>query len=108
MFLIFDFQWLEAFVSTGAAQIQAVGVGVNKVCQELGISNGLIDTTIEGSEAQHDEPRATIIGSIRELLADTKTREQDSMNLQTAINGLIAALNEDMRKNAEMRNAYSE
>jgi hypothetical protein len=49
----------------------------------------------------------TLLQSVRKLIADNQQRDRDSTHLLTTMNGLAAALNEDMRKNAEMRNAYS-
>lgn len=49
----------------------------------------------------------TLLQSVRKLIADNQRRDRDSAHLLTTMNGLAAALNEDMRKNAEMRNAYS-
>jgi hypothetical protein len=49
----------------------------------------------------------TLLQSVQKLIADNQRRDRDSTHLLTTMNGLAAALNEDMRKNAEMRNAYS-
>ncbi|THH15640.1 hypothetical protein EW146_g4865 [Bondarzewia mesenterica] len=98
--------WLEAFVNTGTAQIQQVAAGVQHLCKSVGIANELQDED-EGNNAEAGDQSETLLGSIRQLVADGKMREQDSANLQRAIDGLIAAMNEDMRKNAEMRNAYT-
>ncbi|KAH9012141.1 hypothetical protein EDB84DRAFT_1537123 [Lactarius hengduanensis] len=49
----------------------------------------------------------TVLRSVQKLIADNLRRDRDSAHLLTTMNGLAAALNEDMRKNAEMRNAYT-
>lgn len=49
----------------------------------------------------------TLLQGIRRLAEDSKRHDLDSAHLVSTMNGLVAALNEDLRKNAEMRNAYS-
>ncbi|KAA1473948.1 hypothetical protein DENSPDRAFT_931311 [Dentipellis sp. KUC8613] len=103
--------WLEAFVSSGTAQIQDVAAGVKQLCRELGTGDD--DDTTEmadvgaGGDGGEGGPPKTIMGDLRRFLVDSEARGRDTAKLQTTVDGLIAAMNEDMRKNAEMRNAYT-
>lgn len=60
-----------------------------------------------GANADQAAAKTTLLQGVRKLIADNQRRDRDSAHLLTTMNGLTAALNEDMRKNAEMRNAYS-
>jgi hypothetical protein len=103
-------KWLETFVNGGTAQIAAIAEDVQKLCDAL----GNIDELQEGgdgegtAEAGGDRTaKLTLLRGVRRLAEDSKRRDRDSAHLVSTMNGLVAALNEDMRKNAEMRNAYS-
>ena len=101
-------QWLEAFVNGSTAQIGTIAEDVQKLCKALGGVDELQDGPEEG-DANTDQTAAkmTLLQSVRKLIADNQRRDRDSTHLLTTMNGLAAALNEDMRKNAEMRSAYS-
>jgi hypothetical protein len=78
--------------------------------QKLFKALGNIDELQGGSEgdASADQTATfTLLQGIQRLAEDGKRRDRDSAHLVGTMNGLVAALNEDMRKNAEMRNAYS-
>ena len=101
-------KWLEAFVNGSTAQIGGIAEDVQKLCKALGGVDELQDGPEEG-DANADQTAATmtLLQSVRKLIADNQRRDRDSAHLLTTMNGLAAALNEDMRKNAKMRNAYS-
>ncbi|EMD37330.1 hypothetical protein CERSUDRAFT_94339 [Gelatoporia subvermispora B] len=86
--------WLEAFVNHGTSQIEGVAAGVQQLCQELGTA------LTPGGEVQY----AGILSEIRVFLAESRAREDNSASLQASVNGLIAAVQEDLRRNAEARN----
>jgi hypothetical protein len=53
-----------------------------------------------------DQP-LTLLANLQKVLAQGQTREQENVDLRQALGQVITALNEDMRLNAELRNAYS-
>ncbi|KAH8994051.1 hypothetical protein EDB92DRAFT_1795873 [Lactarius akahatsu] len=97
--------WLEAFVNGSTAQIGGMAEDVQKLCKAL----GGVDELQDGPDDNSDPTAATmtVLQSVQKLIADNQRRDRDSAHLLTTMNGLAAALNEDMRKNAEMRNAYT-
>ena len=98
-------KWLEAFVNGSTVQFGAIAEDVQRLCKAL----GNVDNDLEEGDANFD-PTArtmTLLQSVRKLITDNQRRDRDSAHLLTTMNGLAAALNEDMRKNAEMRSAYS-
>jgi hypothetical protein len=95
-------QWLETFVNGGTAQITAIADDIQKLRKALGD----IDELPDGPEGDASAT-STLLQSMRRLDADSQRRDRDSAHLLGTMNGLAAALSEDMRKNAEMRNAYS-
>jgi hypothetical protein len=106
-------KWLETFVNGGTAQIMAIAEDVQKLRKTLGNIDEL-HGDLEGpgdadadAGAGHMETRTfTLLQGIRRLAEESKQRDRDSAHLLGTVNGLVAALNEDMRKNAEMRNTY--
>ena len=103
-------KWLETFVNGGTAQIAVIAEDV----QKLRVALGNIDELQEGGDAEGNAETSgdrtatfTLLQGVRRLAEDSKRRDRDSAHLVSTMNGLVAALNEDMRKNAEMRNAYS-
>lgn len=106
-------KWLETFVNGGTAQIMAIAEDVQKLCKTLGSTDEL-QGDAEGPRdayadagADHIETRTfTLMQGILSLAEESKRRDRDSAHLLGTMNGLVAALNEDMRKNAEMRNTY--
>lgn len=53
------------------------------------------------------QPGGSLLADVRKLLTETKGREENSVALHASVNGLIAAVQEDLRKNAEARNVLS-
>jgi hypothetical protein len=99
-------KWLETFVNGGTAQIVAIADDVQKLCKALGNIDELQGDP-EGGGAADAGQTVTLLQGMRRLAEDSQRRDRDSAHLLSTMNGLVAALNEDMRKNAEMRNAYS-
>jgi hypothetical protein len=104
-------KWLETFVNGGTAQIMAIAEDVQKLCKTLGnideLQGGPEDPGDADAGVLHTETRTfTLLQGIRRLAEESKRRDRDSAHLLGTMNGLVAALNEDMRKNAEMRNTY--
>ncbi|RPD75328.1 hypothetical protein L226DRAFT_534890 [Lentinus tigrinus ALCF2SS1-7] len=95
--------WLEAFVKHGTSQIEGVAAGVQQLCRDLGPITELQDS--EGASADGDAPPGSnLLSDIRRLLIENKEREQNTANLHASVNGLMAAVQEDMRHSAETRN----
>jgi hypothetical protein len=91
----------------------AIAEDVQKLCKTLGdIDEHQGDPEGPGDSdagvSQSATRTFTLLQGIRRLAEDGKRRDRDSAHLLSAMNGLVAALNEDMRKNAEMRNTYCE
>lgn len=84
------FQWLEAFVSNGTSQIQAVVTGVEQLCKELG----------SGPEAPGAPPfdGNPLLREIRQLLLESRGRDQTASALQASMNNLIALFDADSRQ----------
>jgi hypothetical protein len=99
-------KWLETFVNGGTAQITAIADDVQKLRKVLGDADEL-PGGLEGDSSAGQTATSTLLQSMRMLAADSQRRDRDSAHLVSTMNGLVAALNEDMRKNAEMRNVYS-
>jgi hypothetical protein len=100
-------KWLETFVNGGTAQIAAIADDVQRLRKALGDIDELPGDTEEDASAAGQTAASTLLQSMRMLTADSQRRNRDSAHLLSTMNGLVAALNEDMRKNAEMRSAYS-
>lgn len=96
-------QWLEAFVNHGTSQIEGVAVGVQQLCQTLGPVSELHDIPQDG-----EAPPGNLLSDIRRLLVQHQERDEHTATLHTSVNGLVAAVQEDMRRNAEARNQISE
>ncbi|KAI0369683.1 hypothetical protein BV20DRAFT_346272 [Pilatotrama ljubarskyi] len=92
--------WLEAFVKHGTSQIEGVAAGVQQLCQDLGPVPELQDAEEEGDKP----PAGNLLSDIRTFLVQHKERQEDTAALHTSVNGLIAAVQEDLRRNAEARN----
>lgn len=95
-------QWLEAFVNHGTSQIEGVAVGVQQLCQTLGPVSELQDIPQDG-----EAPPGNLLSDIRRLLVQHQERDEHTATLHTSVNGLVAAVQEDMRRNAEARNQIS-
>ncbi|KAK7676865.1 hypothetical protein QCA50_020201 [Cerrena zonata] len=100
--------WLEAFVNHGTSQIDTVVSGVHQLCKELGPVTELQNLTPEGEEG--GEPRehsSSLLSDIRRFLIKNQDREESTAVLQASVNGLVAAVQEDLRRNAEARNQFT-
>ncbi|KZT10708.1 uncharacterized protein LAESUDRAFT_346053 [Laetiporus sulphureus 93-53] len=92
--------WLEAFVNHGTSHIESVAAGIQQLCKDL----GPIPELAESAEGEEPRSSGTLLGDIRRLLIENQSREEQSTALHASVNGLIAAVQEDLRKNAEARN----
>jgi hypothetical protein len=99
-------KWLETFVNGSTAQTMAIAEDIQKLYKALGNIDDL-QSDSEGDAGTDQTAKFTLLQGIRTLAEDSKRRDRDSAHLVSKMNGLVAALNEDMRKNSEMRNAYS-
>lgn len=64
--------------------------------------------SLGNDEVQHaDVAGASLLADIRRLLVENRGREEDTAMLQSSVNGLMAAVQEDLKRNAEARNAIS-
>ena len=84
---------------------------VQKLCKTLGNIDELQGDPEDPGDADagagDTENRTfTLLQGIQKLAEESKRRDRDSTHLLGTMNSLVAALNEDMRKNAEMRNTY--
>ncbi|KAI0762106.1 hypothetical protein BD413DRAFT_643915 [Trametes elegans] len=95
--------WLEAFVQHGTSQIEGVAAGVQQLCQDLGPVPELQD----GEQSEDGSPCGSLLSDIRKFLVQHKEREENTASMQTSVNGLIAAVQEDLRRNAEARNLFT-
>jgi len=92
-----------------------MSAGVQQLCRDLGPITELNDAPAgEGSESGESNegqppppPSGNLLSDIRRLLVENKARDDDSNALQASVNGLIAAVQEDLRRNAEARNMLS-
>ncbi|KAI9067413.1 hypothetical protein FKP32DRAFT_1664365 [Trametes sanguinea] len=94
--------WLEAFVKHGTSQIEGVAAGVQQLCKELGPIEELQDV----SEGDERKPSGNLLSDIRKFLAQHQEREDCTANLNASVNGLVAAVQEDLQRNAEARNVF--
>ncbi|KAI0334998.1 hypothetical protein GY45DRAFT_1351095 [Cubamyces sp. BRFM 1775] len=92
--------WLEAFVKHGTSQIEGMAAGVQQLCKDLGPVPELQDAEEEGDAA----PSGSLLSDIRRFLVQSTEREENTVALHTSVNGLVAAVQEDLRRNAEARN----
>ncbi|KAJ7497252.1 hypothetical protein FB451DRAFT_1550172 [Mycena latifolia] len=75
--------WLEAFVGGGTAQIQGVAAGVEKLCKELGCSEG--------------ENGVNLITVIRRFIMDGEARDRGAAELQFSVNNLATLIASESR-----------
>ncbi|PCH39179.1 hypothetical protein WOLCODRAFT_167840 [Wolfiporia cocos MD-104 SS10] len=95
--------WLEAFVNYGTSQIETVVIGVQQLCKDLGPVMELQDAE-NGDGDGEPQPAGSLLSDIRRLLVENKGRDEQVTSLHASVNGLIAAVQEDLRRNAEARN----
>lgn len=77
-----------------------MAAGVQQLCTELGPSQTVGD---DGQPVQ----QGSLLSEIRQLLVENKGREDGVVALHGSVNGLMAAVEEDIRQGAEMRNGFS-
>ncbi|KAH9942484.1 uncharacterized protein BXZ73DRAFT_74735 [Epithele typhae] len=106
--------WLEAFVKHGISQIEGVAGGVQQLCRDLGPVQELQDAPPNDRDDLGDEGEPKLVyesggllSDVRKLLVQNMEREQSNVELHASMGGLIAAVQEDMRRNAETRNSLT-
>ena len=80
-----------------------MAAGVQQLCKDLGPIPELQDAT-EGGDTTSS---GSLLSDIRRFLAQSTEREDSTAVLHTSVNGLVAAVQEDLRRNAEARNLLS-
>lgn len=93
-------KWLETFVNHGTSQIDNVAAGVQQLCTELGPRQAVDQ---DGQPVQ----QASLLSDIRQLLVENKDREDNVAALHGSVNVLMAAVQDDLRQGAEIRNGLS-
>ncbi|KAI0690521.1 hypothetical protein BC835DRAFT_1364126 [Cytidiella melzeri] len=93
--------WLETFVNHGTSQIEAVASGVEQLCADLG---PMQSTTEDGRPIQHNP----ILSDIRQLLVENKGRDENMLALHGSVNGLMAAVQENLQQGVELRNTFNQ
>ena len=93
-------QWLETFVNHGTSQIESVAGGVQQLCHELGSGQ----SAGEDGQIVH---RAGLLADIRQLLAENKGRDENMAALHSSVNGLVAAVQDNLQQGAELRTVFS-
>ncbi|CAL1707266.1 unnamed protein product [Somion occarium] len=100
--------WLEAFVNHGTSQIDSVVAGVQQLCKELGPVSELQNLASENDgkplPGGLPNPAGNLLADFRSFLLKDQEREENTTILQASVNGLVAAVQEDLRRNAESRN----
>lgn len=89
----------------GSSQIQVVASGVQRLCQELGCDPSANEHRNIGHGS--DAPNG-LIANVRQLLEESKEREEQTMALQASVNGLLAIVREDARQSAKSREKMSQ
>ncbi|TCD66723.1 hypothetical protein EIP91_001016 [Steccherinum ochraceum] len=101
--------WLEAFVNHGTSQIDNVLAGVQHLCNQLGPVpevQVMQDVGPDGAPQPLQEP-PNLLSDVRSLLTVSKEREGNTLALEASVNGLVAVVHEELRRNAESRNALT-
>jgi len=81
-----------------------VALDVQRLCDELGCSNELAKSPGVHADVGH---KSGLLTDIRQLLLENKTKDQHIEVLHAAVNGLVDVVHEDVRQNAEARDAMS-
>lgn len=74
---------------------------MQQLCKDLGPR----ENSREDGEAQPES--GGLLEQVRKLLTETRSREDDSATLHETMHGLIATVQEDLRKNTEAQSAIS-
>lgn len=118
-------QWLETFVNTGTTQIQTVSAGVHQLCSDLGhpllpMPGSAPSESDPGNPDSQSAPGAlqadaepenrplSLLESLKELLEQTKERQDSEKNVIDGVGELIGTLREEMARSAEMRDVFCE
>lgn len=81
--------------------------GVQQLCKELGpVLEPTQALDPEGQLVPQEE--SSLLADVRKLLVENMERDSGASMLHESVNGLMAAVQEDMRRNAENQNAFSE
>ncbi|KAG2145990.1 Tim17/Tim22/Tim23/Pmp24 family-domain-containing protein [Suillus bovinus] len=83
--------WLDAFVSKGTIQIQAVATGVEQICKQLGIS-----TSEELSSTN-------LRGQVQQLLEAARSQVHNEDDLRSTVHELIQVVQEHLTHGDEQR-----
>lgn len=67
----------------------------------------LQDQPERSGEEDSSPATGSLLSDIRRLLVHNKEREKNAADLHASVNGLVAAVQEDLRRNAEARNLMS-
>ena len=90
----------------GTSQIDNVLAGVQHLCKELGTipeSQAMQNLASGGTEEVHDPTTSNLVSDVRKLVAASEEREDNAVALEASVNGLIAAVHEDLQHNLEAR-----
>lgn len=74
------------------------------LCKELGPVPELQE---QGEDGEGQPPRGSLLADVRQLLLDARGKEEGSAALHGAVNSLMAAVQEDLRRNSEARDTLS-
>ncbi|THH31346.1 hypothetical protein EUX98_g2854 [Antrodiella citrinella] len=101
--------WLEAFVNHGTSQIDNVLAGVQHLCKELGPIPELqvMQNVSHGEGRGPSQESSNLLSDIRRLLVTSQEREGNTLALEASVNGLVAAVHEELRRGAESRNTLT-
>ncbi|KAJ3533009.1 hypothetical protein NM688_g7344 [Phlebia brevispora] len=98
--------WLETFVAHGTSQIDTVVAGVQQLCKELGPVPEL--NQIVGPDGQPvQQEGSSLLSDVRRLLIESKDRGDGASMLHESVNGMMAAMQDELRRNAESQNAFT-
>lgn len=86
----------------GTSQIETVAAGVQHLCRELGPAEA---TDANGQPIPQDGTNGGLLSEVRQLLAENRGRGDQVGELQTSIEGLMAAVREGIQT-AEARGQF--
>ena len=85
----------------GTSQIETVAAGVQQLCKEFGPVQEI------GPDGQPVSQGGSLISDVRSLLLEHKERGDGSVMLQESVNGMMVAIQEELRRNAETQSTLS-
>ncbi len=83
-----------------------MAAGIQQLCRDLGPIHDP-QNQLEFPEGEEPPPQGGLLFDVKRLLVQNKEREQNAADLHASVNGLLAAVQEDLRKNAEARHMLS-